>query len=153
LIYGFGGKYKINRSYSLLVQYESLGIIGDAYTGKDNLSILTVGLTYVIGKPRPLTSTRKTDTDKAPAMLQTAVAQGPMRVVIFLHQPAKPNNQALTAAISQACQCQASFVELYTNKAPIYEIQLAPDETLSSFKYKLLPGDPDLGMKAIMQAQ
>lgn len=46
LTYGIGIKYIIHPSYSLRVQYEYLGKVGDETTGTDTLSLLTVGVSY-----------------------------------------------------------------------------------------------------------
>jgi opacity protein-like surface antigen len=148
LAYGIGVKYNINQSVALRVQYENLGKIGDEITGTDTLSLLSLGVSYNFGKSKPRTSSAK-----APVQAESAATQPPIRVIVFLEQAPPADKQLLTAAIAEACKCEAIFVRFYSSNAITYQINLAPQQTFSTFKSALLPGDPALGMKAIMQGQ
>ena len=108
------------------------------------------GLTnlYNFGKSKPRTSPAK-----APVQAESAATQPPIRVIVFLEQAPPADKQLLTAAIAEACKCEAIFVRFYSSNAITYQINLAPQQTFSTFKSALLPGDPALGMKAIMQGQ
>ena len=44
LAWGFGARYDFNRDVAVRAQYESLGIVGDANTGKTKLTLITVGV-------------------------------------------------------------------------------------------------------------
>lgn len=148
LAYGLGIKYNINQAVALRVQYENLGKIGDETTGTDTLSLLTLGVSYNFGK-----SKRRTNSSKPAVQAESATTQPPIRVIIFLEQAPPADKQLLTAAIAQACKCEAIFARLYSSNAVTYQINLASGQTFSSFKSTLLPGDAALGMKALMQGQ
>lgn len=153
LTYGLGIKYKINRNYSAHIQYDNLGIVGDEYIGKDNLYTLTVGLTYNIGKPRPLSASPASTSTENLSFKPAAEIRPPMKVIVFLRQDAPQDKQAITSAVSEACQCDASFVDMYTKKAPLYRIQLPPGHNFDTFQKALLVSNPGLGIKASMEGQ
>lgn len=153
LAYGIGIKYTIDRYLSLRAQYENLGKIGDDTIGTDTLSLLTIGITYNLGKPRAHTSTAEPVLrGQQAAAVQSAVLP-PMRVIVFLEREPAEDKQQLTAAVAQACQCQPSFVRMHTSSAVIYQVNLAPGQTFLTFKSALIPGDASLGMKGLMQSQ
>lgn len=153
LAFGAGVKYTIDRYLSLRAQYEYLSKIGDDTAGTDSLSLLTVGITYNLGKPRAHASTAEPVLrGQQAAALQPAVLP-PMRVIVFLEREPAEDKQQLTAAVAQACQCQPTFVRMHTSTAVIYQVNLAPGETFLTFKSALIPGDASLGMKGLMQSQ
>jgi hypothetical protein len=152
LSYGAGIRYNINKNYGLHLQYENLGKVGDDTIGTDTLSLLTVGISYSLGKPRPAATTNKPAAQgEAAAVALTPKSQPPQRVVIFLTAPPSQDKQQLLSAVAEACQCSPDFVRMYSNTAVVYQISLPLGQTFSSFSSKLLPGNPSLGMKNIMQ--
>ena len=153
LAYGFGIKYKFNRYYSAHIQYDNLGIVGDEYIGKDNLHTFTVGLSYNIGKPRPASATAPAASTENITFKPAAEIRPPIKVIVFLRQEAPQSKQPLTSAVSEACQCDANFVDMYTKKAPLYRIQLPPGHNFDAFQKTLLASDPGLGIKATMEGQ
>lgn len=146
LAYGIGVRYKLSNTVALRAQYENLGKTGDETTGTDNLSLLSVGITYYFELPKPYSIRNKRD-EKPPA----AATQTPLRVIVTLAQPPAEGKQQLTAAIAQACQCQPVFVRLYNSNAVIFQIDLAPGQTFASFESALLSGDVSPGIKAVEQ--
>lgn len=159
LAYGVGVKYSINESVALRVQYENLGKTGDETIGTDTLSLLTVGISYNFGKsgrfgksgPRKIAN--KPVVQGQPATAQPATAQPAMHVIVFLENAPPVDKRLLTAAIAEACKCEPIFVRLYSSNAVTYQISLAPGQTFLTFKSALLPGDPSLGLKTLMQGQ
>ena len=154
LLYGVGIKYRVSQSFALQAQYESLENIGDETTGKDSLALITVGLSYTFGKSglRTITNTQKSENNSV-IQANLPPAQPPLSVIIFLEQAVPENIQLLTNAVSKACQCQAEFIRLYNRNAAVYQISLAAEETLSTFKNTLLKSDASLGIKSLMQGQ
>ena len=144
LTYGVGVKYDFNKSVALRVQYENIGKTGDETIGTDSLSLLTVGFTYYFGQ--------KAEDRPGPKKL-SAPLQPPMRVIVFVERASPANNQLLTAAIAEACKCQAIFVRNFSSNAFVYQVDLAPGQTFSSLKSALLPGDPSLGLKELIQGE
>lgn len=153
LAYGIGVKYTIDRYLSVRAQYENLGKIGDDTTGTDTLSILTVGLTYNLGKPRPRTASTDAVFRGQQDAAQQTIALPPMRAIVFLDRAPAEDKQQLTAAIAQACQCQPTFVRMHTSTAVVYQVHLPPGQTFLTFKNALLPGEASLGLRGIMQSQ
>ncbi|HUX90855.1 MAG TPA: outer membrane beta-barrel protein [Gallionellaceae bacterium] len=144
--YGAGIQYAINKSTALRVQYENMGKIGDETIGTDTLSLLTVGASYNFDLPRPRAIKSKS---AIPAAAQTEPTT--IRVIVYLKQSAASGRLQLTAAIAEACQCQPVFVRLSASDAAIYQIDLAPGQTFSSFAGALLPGDAALGIRLVEQ--
>lgn len=148
LAYGAGVKYNINPSVALRIQYENLGKIGDETIGTDTLSLLTVGISYNLPNAKP-----RSIANKPVAKALSAPTQPPIYVIVFLEHAPPADKQPLTAAIAEGCKCEPIFVRFYNSNAVTYQITLAPDQTFSSFKSALLPGDASLGMKGLMQSQ
>lgn len=151
LAYGVGIKYNINETIALRAQYENLGKIGDDTTGIDTLTLMSVGISYSFGKSKPRASYKKSES--TPVIKSLAPAQpSSLKVIIFLEQKAPEDKQKLTAAVSQACQCEAIFSRMYSSNAVVYQINLAPEESLSTFKSNLFhPDNASLGLKSLMQ--
>jgi len=146
LAYGAGVKYNINKTVALRAQYENLGKTGDETIGTDTLSLLSMGITYYFDLPRA----RKIR-DRRDVKPLAAATQLPIRVIVVLEQAPAVNRQQLTSAIAQACQCQAVFVRLYNGNAVIFQIDLAPGQTFSSFERVLLQSNVSPGIKAVEQ--
>jgi len=154
LAYGVGVKYSINESVALRVQYENLGKTGDETIGTDTLSLLTVGISYNFGKSGRFGKSGPRKTANKPVVQgQPVAAQPAMHVIVFLENAPPVDKRLLTAAIAEACKCEPIFVRFYSSNAVTYQISLAPGQTFLIFKSALLPGDPSLGLKTLMQGQ
>jgi OOP family OmpA-OmpF porin len=152
LSYGAGIRYSINKYYGLHVQYENLGKVGDDTIGTDTLSLLTVGISYSLGRPKPTaTANRPVVQGQPPAVVQPPKSQAPQRVIVFLKAQPPEDKQQLSAAVAEACQCTPVFVRMYSNTAVIYQISLPLGQTLTEFNNKLLSGNSSLGIKTLMQ--
>jgi len=152
LSYGAGIKYSIDKYYSLHVQYENLGKVGDDTIGTDTLRLLTIGISYSFGRSKPTaTTSRPVVQEQPPAVVPTIKAQPPQRVIVFLQTPPPENKQQLTAAVAEACQCTPVFVRMYSNTAVVYQINLPLGQTLTEFNNKLLTKNTSLGIKTLMQ--
>lgn len=46
LVYGIGARYNMSKDIALRVQYEDLGNVGNAATGKNKISFLSLGVTF-----------------------------------------------------------------------------------------------------------
>lgn len=147
LTYGAGIKYNINKTIALCLQYDNLGEIGDDVTGKHNLSLISVGLSYYFNVAKPSANENKSLKNKPDAQANSPAIESPLRVILYLGNSPAENKPELNAAIAQACQCQPYFVRIYNNHAIVYQINLAPGQTFSSFKDTLLLGDTLLDMK------
>lgn len=148
LVYGLGFKYKLNDSFALRMQYENIAKTGDETLGTDSLSLLTVGLSYQLGKTKnsPLSS-------KPYAQAPASKPQPPVRFIVFLERAPGEDKQKLASAIGEACQCDPAFVRMYNNTSVMYQINLAPGLTFPGFKNALLGDHIALGMKGLMQSQ
>lgn len=146
LAYAAGVKYSINKTVALRAQYENLGQTGDETIDTDTLSLLTAGITYYFDLPRPRRSG-----DRRAVKPRAAAAQRPIRVIVVVEQAAADTRLQLTPAIAQACQCQPVFVRLYNSNAVIFQIDLAPEQTFSSFERALLQSDVSPGIRAVEQ--
>lgn len=144
--YGAGIKYNINKSTALRVQYENLGTVGNETIGTDTLSLLSVGISYHPDSLRPRATKNKSAIPAAPQTEPTTI-----RVIVYLKQPPAAGGPQLTAAIAEACQCQPIFVRLFSSNAVIYQVNLAPGQTFSSFASALLPGNASLGIRLVEQ--
>lgn len=76
--------------------------------------------------------------------------QLPIRAIIYFQRPTA-DNKFLSAAISEACNCQPVFFRHYLADALIYEITLPQGETLAAFEKALMLNAVQLGIKAVEQ--
>jgi hypothetical protein len=83
----------------------------------------------------------------SPSAGRTAM-QPPVRAIIYFQRPTA-NNKQLTAAISEACNCQPIFLRAFLGEALIYEITLSQGETFSAFEKTLKQQAAELGIKSV----
>ena len=94
----------------------------------------------------PVTPPPKTN---APVEVHNAMAQS-VRAIIYFRRPTADNN-ALSAAIAEACRCQPVFVRSYDSDALIYETALPQGQDFDAFRKALMQNAVQLGIRIVEQ--